>query len=80
VTGVALGKGGQKWKWRSVQAERRSTRIQNDRRTSLEKAKANRKKGGGLWRRTTLEVKMTNLLIFLPISRLWVLLKLWGWT
>jgi hypothetical protein len=40
-----LGKGSKKSKWGPVQVRRRSSRIQNDGRTSLEKAKPNKKKG-----------------------------------
>jgi hypothetical protein len=39
------GAEGKRDKWGPVQVERRSTRIQNDGRTSLEKATANKKKG-----------------------------------
>jgi hypothetical protein len=73
-----LGKGSKKSKWGPGQAGRRSSRIQNDERTSLEKAKANKKKGDLEENYTKgKNVKPSNSLLG---SRLWVLLYLLEWT
>jgi hypothetical protein len=45
VASAERGKGSKKSKWGPVQAERRSSRIQSDGRSSLEKAKSNKRKG-----------------------------------
>jgi hypothetical protein len=46
-------------KWGALRGERRSTRLANDSRPAMEKAKENKKKG--LWRITTTKVKLEIL-------------------